>query len=279
MKALTKITAFFLKEFHDVRRQPRLLLSLVGGPLLVLAAFGATFRSANPFITAVLVWPENGVPGVDQQQAEAFIGSNFTLAKTTSDRAEALAMLDNGEVDVAQIVPDVAAWQPGSGQRPTVEVYSRTIDPTAEAWIRSLAFAELNFINQQLLAQEASAAQTTAKEVTLSLDGAKRQFEQLQQEFSPQNIARAEAVAKDLQTVLSVFLAVLPPLSDAQANLSPELYAIHRDAQRDVGALRTGGPRQFGVQLLRQCGDEQRTQALAFLGIVIGRQSDALVAH
>ncbi len=39
MKALTKVAAFFLKEFHDVRRQPRLLLSLVGGPLLVLAAF------------------------------------------------------------------------------------------------------------------------------------------------------------------------------------------------------------------------------------------------
>ena len=59
MKALTKIFAFFMKEFHDVRRQPRLLLSLVDGPLLVLAAFGATFCSANPFITAALVWPEN----------------------------------------------------------------------------------------------------------------------------------------------------------------------------------------------------------------------------
>ncbi len=45
--------------------------------------------------------------------------------------------------------------------------------------------------------------------MTLSLDGAKSQFEQLQQEFSPQNIARAEAVAKDLQTILTVFLAGL----------------------------------------------------------------------
>ena len=88
MTALTKIFAFFLKEFHDVRRQPRLLLSLVGGPLLVLAAFGATFRSANPGVSAVLVWPENGVPGVEQQQAEALIGSSFRLAKTTTDRAE-----------------------------------------------------------------------------------------------------------------------------------------------------------------------------------------------
>jgi ABC-2 type transport system permease protein len=231
MTALTKIAAFFLKEFHDVRRQPRLLLSLVGGPLLVLAAFGATFRSANPFITTVLVWPANGVPGVARETVETFLGKNLTLLKTTSDRAEAMAMLDQGEVDVVQIVPDMTDWQPGSGERPTVEVYSRTIDPTAEAWIRSLAFGELNFINQTLLSQEAIAAQATAKQVAESLDGAKSQFEQLQQNLNPQNIAQAEAVLKDLQSVLSVFLAVLPPLSDAQANLSPELYQIHRDAQ------------------------------------------------
>ena len=52
---LIKAFSFFIKEFHDVRRQPRLMLSLVGGPLLVLAAFGATFRSANPFVSVGLV--------------------------------------------------------------------------------------------------------------------------------------------------------------------------------------------------------------------------------
>ena len=59
MKSIIKAFSFLAKEFHDIRRQPRLLLSLVGGPLLVLAAFGATFRSANPFITTVLVPLEN----------------------------------------------------------------------------------------------------------------------------------------------------------------------------------------------------------------------------
>ncbi|MEZ4769578.1 MAG: ABC transporter permease [Caldilineales bacterium] len=231
MKAFTKIAAFFLKEFHDVRRQPRLLLSLVGGPLLVLAAFGATFRSANPGVSAVLVWPENGVPGVDQSRAEAFIGSSFMLAKTTSDRAEAMAMLDRGDVDVVQIVPDVSTWQAGSGQRPEIEVYSRTIDPTAEAWIRSLSYGELNFINQSLLTQEATAAQTSAKDVSVSLANARQQFDQFRQSFSPQDIGRAAAVAEDLKSVLSVFLALLPPLSDAQANLAPELYQLHSDVQ------------------------------------------------
>jgi len=71
---LTKVLAFFAKEFHDVRRQPRLMLSLIGGPLLVLAAFGATFRSSNPFISTGLVWPKEGIPGMDQDESAKFIG-------------------------------------------------------------------------------------------------------------------------------------------------------------------------------------------------------------
>ena len=107
MKSLTKAFAFFVKEFHDVRRQPRLLISLVGGPLLVLAAFGATFRSANPYVTSVLVWPKDGVPGISQEEAVKFIGSNFPLVKVTTDEAEAMQMLESGEVDVVQIVPEL----------------------------------------------------------------------------------------------------------------------------------------------------------------------------
>ena len=67
---LTGVFSFFVKEFHDVRRHPRLMISLVGGPLLVPSAFGATFKSANPFVTTVLVWPESGIPGFSQEQAE-----------------------------------------------------------------------------------------------------------------------------------------------------------------------------------------------------------------
>ncbi len=83
---ITKVWAFFIKEFHDVRRQPRLMLSLIGGPLLVLGAFGATFRSANPFVRTVLVWPAEGIPGVSQDQAVQFIEANFSLTGIVSAR-------------------------------------------------------------------------------------------------------------------------------------------------------------------------------------------------
>ena len=229
--AIIKALAFLAKEFHDVRRQPRLLLSLVGGPLLVLAAFGATFQTANPFISTVLVWPENGVPGVDLEEAERFIGRNFYLTKVTSDRDEAMAMLDSGQVDVVQIVPDVTAVPGEAQERPEIEVYSRTVDPNLEGWVRSLAYGEMNFINRQLLAQEAQVAQDKAREIDPSLENAVNEFRQLQQSLEPAEIERAEASAKELRSALVSLLEILPPISQAQANLAPELAQIHRDAE------------------------------------------------
>ncbi len=226
---LIKAFSFFVKEFHDVRRQPRLMISLVGGPLLVLAAFGATFRSANPFVRAVLVWPENGIPGISQEQAVKFIGSNFYLVKVTSDENEAMQMLDSGQVDVVQKVPDAEFHAGADQKRPEIEVISRTIDPNAEAWIRSLSYGELNFINQQLLAQEADLAQGKAREVTVSLFNSQQEFEQLRQNFDPQQIERAGAIIAELRPVLLELLSFLPPESLAQANISPELSKLYRD--------------------------------------------------
>jgi ABC-2 type transport system permease protein len=226
---LIKAFSFFVKEFHDVRRQPRLMLSLVGGPLLVLAAFGATFRSANPFVSVVLVWPENGVTGISQEQAEKFIGSNFNLIKVTSDEIEAMQMLDRGDTDVVQIVPDAEFHAGATTKRPEIEIISRTIDPSAEAWIRSLAYGEVNFINQQLLTQEADVAQDKAREVVGSLVNAQQEFEQLRQIFDPQEIERAGQTIRELRSLLVELVAFLPPESLAQANLSPELSKLYRD--------------------------------------------------
>lgn len=226
---LVKVFSFFMKEFHDVRRQPRLLLSLVGGPLLVLGAFGATFRSANPFVTTVLVWPENGIPGISQEEASKLIGSNFYLAKVTTDREEAMRMLDKGDVDVVQIIPEITLEQTEGKKRPEIEVLSRTVDPNAEAWIRSLAYGEMNMINQKLLSLEANTAQDKAREVAGKLETAQSQFEQIGQSLNEENLQRLSETITELRPVLVSLIAVLPPESYAQANLSPELSKLVQD--------------------------------------------------
>jgi len=224
-----RVFSFFKKEIHDVRRQPRLLISLVGGPLLVLAAFGATFQSANPFITTALVWPENGIPGLDQERAEKFISGNFTLLGTTNDENEANEWLNEGRVDVIQIIPDISADEGPITSRREIKIISNTIDPNAEAWIRSLAYGERNYINQQLLIQEANQAQSKAEEASLNLSTAQEQFKELSSSFDPEEIAKAKEVISELIPLLEEFAGYLPAKAFSQANLGPELANLHDD--------------------------------------------------
>jgi ABC-2 type transport system permease protein len=230
MNALTKAFAFFVKEFHDIRRQPRLLISLVGGPLLVLAAFGATFRSANPAVTAVLVWPAEGIPGISQDEAAAFVGANFNLAKVTTAEQEAMRMLENDEADVVQIIPSFD-FAPGSDRpRPEIRIVSRTVDPNAEAWIRSVAYAETNYINQRLLAAEASQAQTRAREVSISLEGFRAQLAQVTAAVEPQAIARGQELVGSLRELLTGMLGALPAGGAVPASIAPELDDVRSAA-------------------------------------------------
>jgi ABC-2 type transport system permease protein len=259
---LIKVFSFFIKEFHDIRRQPLLLLSLVGGPLLVLGAFGATFRSANPFVSTVLVWPENGIPGISQDQAAKFIGTNFYLSKVTTDKEEAMQMLDDGAVDVVQIIPDISINQAGEKTRPEIQVLSRTVDPNAEAWIRSLAYGEMNYINQKLLSLEATQAQDKAREVAGKLESAQVEFEQIRQNLGVENLDRLGNTISELRPILAGLLAALPPESYAQANLSPELSKLFQDIrilEDDLDELETtlqSGEPEAQIERLTATTDE-----------------------
>jgi ABC-2 type transport system permease protein len=191
-----------------------------------------------------------------------FKESNFQLIKITTDKDEAMQMLEKGEVDVVQVVPDISLTPEASAPRPELQVFSRAIDPSLEAWARSLAYGEMNFINQQLLSQEANLAQEKAREVAGSLDSAHQSFSQLSQDLNPQNLERARAVSQELNTLLVVLLAVLPPESLAQANLSPELSKLYRDIEilsddlQELNAVLGQGELAIQIERLNSTTDE-----------------------
>src|SRR5262245_36151299 len=68
---LIRVRAYYRKEVSELRRQPMLILSLIGGPLLVLLAFGASFTTSNPVLRTVVVVPPGGVAGVSAEQIAA----------------------------------------------------------------------------------------------------------------------------------------------------------------------------------------------------------------
>src|SRR5215211_7703592 len=57
IKRVIRTTGFISKEVREVVRQPRLILSLLFGPFLILLLFGIGYTGVIPPLTAILVIP------------------------------------------------------------------------------------------------------------------------------------------------------------------------------------------------------------------------------
>lgn len=207
------VLGVLIKEFHEVRRQPRMLFMLIVGPLLVLGLFGTTFLTANPVLRAVLVWPEEGIPGVDREMVEGLIRNNFTLVATISDQEEAMQMLSDREVDVVQIVPESVEMM--GGDRPKLQILSRTINPNVEPWLSWLTYLETSQINRQILLAQTVQAQEEASQALERIEAVEQSLNEYLEDSSAEREAEAENNDQSLQDAVEMLLALIPATSTA----------------------------------------------------------------
>src|SRR5690349_19010120 len=99
-KPIIRLLSFFSKEVNEIRRQPKLVLSLLLGPFLILLLFGIGYQGERPLIRTVLVTPPQGLSFVNVNDLKQAISTNFTLVDVTSDADRAQAMLRAGQTDV-----------------------------------------------------------------------------------------------------------------------------------------------------------------------------------
>jgi ABC-2 type transport system permease protein len=217
-RQLIRVRAFFRKEVNELRRQPLLILSLIGGPLLVLLIFGASFHNSNPVLRTVIVLPPGGVPGVSREQIESLAGTNFTIVDMTEDRASAEARLQAGQIDVVQVLPTEVFEAVARGESPEILFQSNAIDPLVEGWTQYLAYAEVNEINKVLLTQQTVGAQERATQVEVRLGDANAQMGQLQDQLSQEQQAQIQSDLTELRQGLQVLERQLPAVGALTEN-------------------------------------------------------------
>lgn len=161
-----QVAAFLRKEIADVVHQPRLLLTLVLGPFLVMAAFGAGYDdSTRPMKTMFVAAEDSPVRGQFDAYAEEL--SDFVDRRgVTSDPAVARHALADGDVDLVVIFPDDPVATVLGGESATVTVVHTRLDPierTAIFFATELAIGE---INNQVLEAIVGAGQELAAPAT-----------------------------------------------------------------------------------------------------------------
>lgn len=240
IKWLIRTLAFFIKEVNEVRRQPRLFVSLVGGPFLVLLVFGLTFQNARPNVRTVLVVPPDGVAGLNDSQLKRIVGPNFNLVDITSDKQEAVARLERGDIDLIQIIPANIQQRVARNETTAMEFLSNTIDPNEEAWIQYLSYAEVNEFNKGLLRHQTAGAQQQAVQLKTQLTAARDTVAQLNTMSDPKQLARARKTIQLLQDLLLQLETNLPPtetLYEQQKAQMDLLRTTIRHLQSDLNTL------------------------------------------
>ncbi len=149
-KSVIRLLSFFSKEVNEIRRQPKLVLSLLLGPFLILLLFGVGYQGERPKIRTVLVVPPQGLQMIKVEDLQRAISANFTLVDTTSDAQAAQAMLQTGQADVIETLPSDIEQILTSGKQATINFAYNEINPLNEQWIQYLAYAQVNEINRAI---------------------------------------------------------------------------------------------------------------------------------
>ena len=165
-RSITQVLALFSKEVSEVFRQPRLILSLIFGPVLVLLLFGLGFTGGLPHFRIALVVPPNSIPPNQLDQLKQAIQTDFKIVSTDNNLPAAEQRLRNGEVDIIEILPANFNQNAQQGKQSKVTFEYSQVDPTNESWVQYLGSSQVNALNRIILEQAVSKMQEQSNVLT-----------------------------------------------------------------------------------------------------------------
>jgi ABC-2 type transport system permease protein len=147
-----RTTAFLVKESVVALGQPRLLLSVVAGPFLLLLLFGLGFTGDRaPFRTVLVVPDRPGIPKTTEAYDNLFLWSlNLVDVSTSADSA--LARLRRRDVDAVVVAPPHPLDDLAQDRQAAFDVYYNHLDPLDRSRIGSVAFGHTRELNALLVA-------------------------------------------------------------------------------------------------------------------------------
>jgi ABC-2 type transport system permease protein len=154
LQVITRLLAFTSKELVEVIRRPGAIVSLVLGPFIILALFGAGYSGYRaPLKAIVVIPPKSGLPtDTDSYQK---VAEGLIVTSVETDPAPAEVQLGNRQVDVVIEAPANGQQQFESGKQAQIIVAINTADPQDTAYAGVLAARLAQKVNDELIAQAA----------------------------------------------------------------------------------------------------------------------------
>jgi ABC-2 type transport system permease protein len=162
LKSITRILSIVGKELVEIVRRPGAILSLVLGPFLIMALFGAGYSGyRRPLQTVIVVPPESGLP-TDLASYQEISGTGLEVVEVTPDASSAEERLRNQSIDVVIVAPVDAEKSFRAGQRTQIRVEVNAVDPVEQNYAVFLARILERDVNRLIVERIAEEGQTYA---------------------------------------------------------------------------------------------------------------------
>lgn len=201
-KFLIRISAFLTKELTEILRQPKLILTLVLGPFLIMFLFGMANPDRGRTLRTIFIVRD---VNVFKEEIDAFANSFRSVIveyEIDTDAEEALQKLASNQTDMVIVIPYVPLETLESNQRAEFTIYHNEIDPFQIAYINSVGGAYVDEFNRQFLESTVEQEQSDSDSVQGNLESAIIKTQTLQKAIPPGDLlgaaAQAAALEKDL---------------------------------------------------------------------------------
>ena len=162
VKAAVRVLSVVGKEIIEVLRRPRAVLSLVLGPFLILAVFGAGYGGFRKDLqTLVVVDPQSTLPR-DVQTYQQLGTRGLEVVGVVDNRAEAEQRLRRGEVDLVVVPPVDPLAAVESGRQADLDVIMNLTDPVEASYATFLADTMAAAVNREIYKVGAAEGQAYA---------------------------------------------------------------------------------------------------------------------
>jgi ABC-2 type transport system permease protein len=245
-RRVLQIGTFLRKEAVDVLRQPRLLLTLVIGPFLIMALFGLGYRNEPAKLRTLFVAPA-GSPLLDKVEGYAAEIDNFVEYEgATSDAVAARAQLLDDEIDLIVSFPDDPLGTVLAGERAQVTVIHSRLDPIEQTAIDFASRIGIDEINGQILASIVEGGQALSEPATdvfqtvnTALDGLSTAATSSDEETRRAAIEELDDSASRLSFMIRASSALTNQLLGEEAGTqAQDLVAPLEDVRTRLGDLR-----------------------------------------
>ncbi|MBF6611637.1 MAG: ABC transporter permease [Chloroflexi bacterium] len=199
LKRFIRAGAFVTKEFNEVRRQPRLVLSLILGPFLILFLFGIGYRGETGRLSAIVVTPATGNYSQNPADYQKLVGQQLNVLSVTTDEKAAVDRLKKQETDLVVVVPANVSKQISAGSQARLPVYFNEVDPVRRDWITYLTYLYVSEINKQTLASAASRGQESAGDVRTAIVRMRNSLTAVEKSMAQGQTTEAGQQARNIQ--------------------------------------------------------------------------------